>query len=76
MAAEPDDIRHILGELDEEKLLDIEELRPSIRDLEQAAIWFSGDPDVYGAGEPVRGVASKIITILTADEEDEAARLH
>jgi hypothetical protein len=71
-----DDIRRVLGELDETKLLDIQALQPTIRDLEEASLWLSGDPDVFGAEPPIRGVASKIVTILTADEEDEPARAH
>jgi hypothetical protein len=71
-----DDITRVLGELDEAKLLDILALRPTIRDLEEASLWLSGDPDVFGAEPPIRGVASKIVTILTADEEDEPARAH
>jgi hypothetical protein len=34
-------------------------------------MWLSGDADVYGASEPVKGNASHIITILTAEEEDD-----
>ena len=66
------DIHSILGSLDPEKLLAIVEMRPSIADLELAAMWLSGDPDVFGAAEPLKGTASKIVTIVTADEEEEA----
>ena len=33
-----------------------------------------GDPDVFGAGEAVQGVASEIIAILTENEEEEPPR--
>jgi hypothetical protein len=69
--AEADDIKHVFGELDEAKLLDILALRPTNRDIEEASIWLSGDRDVFGAGEPLGRVAGDIVAILTADEEDE-----
>ena len=39
--------------------------------FEEASMWLSGDADVFGANEPVKGNASHIITILTAEEEEE-----
>lgn len=66
-----DDIRSILGEIDDEKLLTILSLQPTIADLEAASMWLSGDADVYGAAEPIKGAASRIVTILTAEEEEE-----
>lgn len=70
-SASSGDIKAILGALDEGTLLEIMTLRPSIRDLEQAAAWLGGDRDVFGPGEPVKGVAGEIVTILTSDEETE-----
>ena len=69
--AVPDDIQHILGTLDEAKLLDIMALRPTILDIEEASVWLAGDTDVFGAGQPLRPVASDVVAILTADEEEE-----
>lgn len=69
--AAADDIRRILGTVDEAKLLGILALRPTIVDVEQASLWLAGDTDVFGAGEPLKSVASGIVTILTADEEEE-----
>jgi hypothetical protein len=69
-----DDIKDILGELDAAKLLAIMALRPTIADIEEASIWLAGDTDVFGAGEPVKGVASHIVTILTENEEEEPSR--
>jgi len=65
------DITNILGNLDPEKLLAILSLRPTIAEVEEASTWLSGDADVFGANEPVKGNASHIITILTAEEEEE-----
>jgi hypothetical protein len=66
-----DDITGILGDLDTEKVLTILSLHPTIGDLEEASIWLAGDADVYGAAQPIKGTASKIVTILTAEEEEE-----
>jgi len=66
------DVRSILGDLDETKILPILALRPTVADVEEASIWLGGDADVFGAAEPLRATASKIDTILTADEDEEA----
>lgn len=71
--ATSDDVARILGNLDETKMLPILELRPTIADVEAAAIWLGGDRDVFGPA-PLKGVASRIVTILTADEEEEPPR--
>ena len=65
------DIISILGNIDSDKLLAILSLRPTIAELEEASMWLSGDADVFGANKPVKGNASHIVTILTAEEEEE-----
>ena len=72
--ATQNDIKGILGDIDSADMLAILSLRPTIADLEQASVWLEGDPDVFGAGEPVQGVASAIIAILTENEEEESPR--
>jgi len=69
--ATAEDIRRILGNLDETKLIDIVALRPRIIDVEEASVWLAGDRDIFGAGQPLKAVASEIVAILTADEEEE-----
>jgi len=69
--AASEDVRRILGTLDEAKLLDIMALRPTILDVEEASVWLAGDADVFGAGQPLRATAGEIVAILTADEEEE-----
>ena len=69
--ATTDDVRRILGNLDSTKLLDIMTLRPTVLDLEEASLWLAGDPDVFGAGQPLQSVAGEIVSILTADQEEE-----
>jgi len=70
--ATQNDITSILGELDDEKLLAILSLRPTVGDLEEARIWLSGDADVFGAEPPIKGAASEIVAILATEEEEEA----
>jgi hypothetical protein len=65
------DIKDALGDIDPAEMLAILSLRPTIADIEQASVWLEGDPDVFGAGEPVQGLASEIIAILTENEEEE-----
>lgn len=69
--ATAEDVKSILGDIDRDKLLAIVSLQPTITDLEAASMWFSGDADIYGAGKPIHGRASEIITILSEGEEEE-----
>ncbi len=66
-----DEVRSILGNLDPSKMLPIMALRPTVKEAEQARMWLAGDLDVFGAEPPLKGIVSQIVTILTADEEDE-----
>ena len=63
-----------VGDIDFAEMLAIMSLRPTIADIERASVWLEGDPDVFGAGEAVQGVASDIIAILTENEEEEPPR--
>ena len=73
-SATRDDIKSALGDLDETQMLAIMSLRPTIADIEQASVWLDCDPDVFGAGTAVNGVASEIVAILTEDEDEEPPR--
>lgn len=68
------DIKGILGEIDPPQMLAIMALQPTIADIEQASLWLEGDTDVFGSGEPIKGVASDVVTILTENEEEEPPR--
>ena len=72
--AAPEDVIHVMGDMNGAKLLDIMALQPTIRDVEEAALWLAGDADVYGAGSPLKGVAGEIVAIVTADEQEEPPR--
>jgi hypothetical protein len=68
-----DDLRRILGKIDEAKVIEILSLIPTLAELEQAAIWATGDGDILAkAGRSLAGVAAEIFDILTADEEEPA----
>jgi len=69
-----DDVRDVLGNLDDGKMVAILALKPTIGDVEEASVWLSGDLDVFGPGRPLKGVSSQIVALLTADEEEEEAR--
>ncbi len=71
IVALPDDIRRIIANLDDQKLIDIMALQPTIRDVEEASLWLAGDSDIFGVGQPLGSVAGEIVAILTADEEEE-----
>ena len=75
-AASVDDIKRILGGFDETKLLDILALQPTVNDLETALLWLSGDTDIFGAGESLKGIAADVVDILTTDEDDERRTHH
>jgi len=69
--ASPDDIRRIIANLDDEKLLDIIALQPTVLDIEEASLWLAGDSDIFGVGKQLSSIAGEIVAILTADEEEE-----
>jgi len=65
-----------ISTLDEGALLEILALRPTLRDVEEAALWLSGDRDIiFGAGEPLNDVVAEIVAVLSSDE-DEAGPSH
>jgi len=72
--ASPDDIRRIIANLDDEKLLDIMALQPTVLDIEEASLWLTGDSDIFGPGKPLGSIAGEIVAILTADQEEEPGR--
>ena len=73
-SATAEEVAGILGHLDATKMLPILALRPTIADIEEASVWLDGDRDVFGPGQPLKGIAGQIVTILTADEEEEPPR--
>jgi hypothetical protein len=67
-----DDWLRLVGDVDERKVLDILALRPTVAEIEQAALWAAGDGDVLAKrGHSLTGTAAEVLDILTADEEEE-----
>jgi hypothetical protein len=64
------DVARILGDVGASKMLQIMGLRPTLLDVEEAAMWLAGDRDVFGPGLPLQGTPGQIVAILTADEEE------
>jgi hypothetical protein len=71
-AAMRDDIGHIIGDVDDLKAAEILALKPTVADLEEAAIWLSGDGDVLAKdGHKLGDIAAQILDMLDAPEEGE-----
>ena len=67
----PDRLKSILGEVDDAKLIEILKLQPTLAELEEAAIWATGNGDILAkGGRPMTGTVAAIVEILTADEEE------
>jgi hypothetical protein len=72
-AANREELRQILGEIDERKVLEILALRPTVEDLDQAAKWAAGEEEIVGkSGHPPACGPTEIFDILTTDEEEES----
>jgi hypothetical protein len=71
--ATQEDIRSILGDLDDATTLEILALNPTVSDLEEALMWSSGSGgDVLGPeGRPLTGVAAQVFDILARDDQEE-----
>jgi hypothetical protein len=69
-----EDVKAVLGDMDDAKVVAIIALRPTVADIEHASIWLAGDADVFGAGQPLKDVAGQIVTLLTEDEQEDPSR--
>jgi len=66
------DLVRLVGDADEETVLDILALHPTIAEVEEAVLWAAGEGDALAkAGHRLSANASEILNILTADEEEE-----
>jgi hypothetical protein len=73
--ATAEDIRKILGELDADVAAEILALRPTVRDIEEAAAALEGDGEVLRkGGVTLTKIAADIADILAAEEEEEERR--
>jgi hypothetical protein len=70
-AVSKDELRAIVGALDEEKIIDILNLQPTSTEMEQAVLWASGDGDLLAkSGHSISAKVAEIAEILTADEDE------
>ena len=68
------DVRKILGDLDDAKIVEILNLKPSLADLDDVAVCMAGDHDVLAkSGHHVPVTAARIVELL-ADEKPELDR--
>jgi hypothetical protein len=66
-----EDLRHILGDIDDIKAAEILALAPTAEELEIAVLWAEGKEDIVATrGGTLSGKTAEIYEILTADEED------
>jgi hypothetical protein len=69
--ASHDDLARILGEVDDAKIVEILALKPTLQELEEAAVWVTGDGDILAKyGHPLGGVVAAIVDIMISDEEE------
>jgi hypothetical protein len=67
--ASSNDIRKIFGNLEDAAIAEILALKPTLADLEDAAICMAGDHDVLAkSGHHVPSIAAQIVELL-ADED-------
>jgi hypothetical protein len=69
--ATSEEVARILGRLDATVIIPIMELQPTIADIERTSMRLGGDCEVFEAASPLKTVASRIVTVLTANEEQE-----
>lgn len=65
-----EELRRILGELDEALVAEILALRPTVSELEEVAQRAAGQT----APRPAAGVVAELVAILSASEEDKQRR--
>ena len=70
-----DTIRQFFGDIEDHTVLAILALRPTIAELEEAAVRKSGDEEIFAGRGPAGGVVTQIIDLIRMEDEafDEAA---
>jgi hypothetical protein len=64
-----EELRRILVDLDDAKVLEILEIAPTAAELKDANLWASGEGDILDrAGHPLVGNVARVHEILTRDE--------
>jgi hypothetical protein len=66
-----DQVKAIVGDIDDDRIIAILALNPTLAELEEAAVCAAGDSDVLAmSGRPPSATVSEIVEILTCDEEE------
>ena len=66
-----EDVRRIVGDIDDPKVLEILALEPAIVEFQEAVVAATGDVDILGKeGHQLCAVAYQIVEILKAGEEE------
>ena len=70
-----EELRHILGDIDDTKAAEILALEPTAAELQTAALWADGKEDIVATrGGSLSGKTAQIYEILIAGEEEEEKR--
>ncbi len=69
--ATPEDVRHMLGDIDDTFVAEILASQPLLRDLNDAALWWRGDGDLIAREHRELSASALAIveTLSRADEE-------
>lgn len=71
MTVTRDEIKAVLGDIDDNKIIEILALKPSLVDLEAAVMWLAGDSDILARdGYQLSEAAAQIVDILAVDEDE------
>jgi hypothetical protein len=65
------ELKLIVGNVDEAKVVEILKLQPTVSELEEAVVWATGDGDVLAKeGRHLTDKVSDIVDILAENEEE------
>lgn len=67
-----EELRHLLGDIDDAKVTEILALEPTVTELQTAVLWANGKEDIVATrGGSLSGKTAQIYEILIAGEEEE-----
>ena len=70
-AATPQDVARLLGELDAATLAAIMALKPSLAEVEAAALWSVGEGESLPERHQPRRIVEAILDLIAVDEDEE-----
>lgn len=71
--AERADVVQLFGELDDEDILQLLAMQPTIMELQEAAAWLEGEGDILArAGHPMTPRIAGILEIVDRRDEEDA----